>query len=435
MTINHRFATIVCCPRNRLAVAGIAAAVILTACGGESVPAAVPFADDSPIEPGEVVSLDVSATTAPTTTDPSASDKDTEATTTTTTEAPPAAPIEPTLLVECATNPPQVSVSFVEDVETPLDWELSVARHPGGSGLASIVDVLSSGTEVPIEDIVHDVEPNDLVFTVLVTNESGVADATVSVLRYSGCPTSSSVQARVVDSIDCVSGVFHFSASSDSAIVVNSVVVHRWKGLDTGFAVNSGGNYWVPDWDGPAELKAIVTFTDPTGTHEEHIGHRCFDDPFGSALGDDYEVCADEALKIAYPGALVSTVELYGPEGNSCGFFRRGAEDGRVHHDVTLESLGGVTLEQAVEDVLPPGPWVIANITTVSSGAFVDTIGATKGGARAGYELAWTDAPDDVRRKVWLIEANGKVWRLEANLQGLAAIDAMAQSIQFMAVG
>lgn len=430
MTIHHRFTSISCNHKHRLAVAGFAAAVLLTACGGETVPDAVPFVDDSPIDSNEVVSADASPTTAPTTTNPFPIDEDDAATSTT--EVPPPAPIEPTLLVECATNPPHVWVSFAEDFETRIDWELSVARHPGGTGLASVVDILASGAEVPLEDVVHDVEPNDLVFTVLAVNETGVASATASVLRYSGCPTSSSLQARVVDSIDCVSGAFHFSALSDSALVVNSVVVDRWNGLGTGFAVNSSGNYWVPDWDGPTELKAIVTFTDPTGTHEEHIGHRCFDAPFGSAVGSDYEVCADASVRIAYPGALASTVELYGPEGNSCEFFRRGAEDGRVHHDVTLESLGSVTLEQAADDVLPPGPWVIANTTTVSAGAFVDPIGATKGGARAGYELAWAGAPDDVRRKVWLIEANGKVWRLEANLQGLAIIDDMAQSMQFV---
>jgi len=374
-----------------------------------------------------------SSTTAPTTTTPSTTT--TPPTTTTTTVAPPPPPVTPTLTVECATNPPHVEVRFNSPAGTASTWSVTHTNHPGETGLESIDTEVAAGTEIPEEPQIIVTSPNTLQLEVSVENESGEAYAAVGIARYSGCPTVGSVAARTVDAIDCVSGYFSFIPGEDSGITIDSVVVDRWVGSDAELLVRPTGLYRVPGWTGAEELKAVVAFRDATGRHEQHINHGCFNSPFPT--GQDYEICADSELRMMYPADLTSNLDLYGSTNNSCSFFRVGPEDGRVDHHVTVEVLRDTTLAEAESSVLPPGPWTIAEQRTLPAGAYAEPVGPfTKAAERASYELAWSDAPDEIRRKVWLIESTSggttNVWRIEANLAGLDVIDAMAGSIQFV---
>lgn len=416
--------------RAKSLIAALTTVVVLAACGGRdgSAPTALPLVDETEstttaVDDAAIVPSTTSTTVATTTT--------TTTTSTTTTEAPPPVPLEPTLIVECATSPRTVTVTFADEPGTPLDWEFAVNRHPGGTGLAPISDVLDSGSEAPVDPVSYEIAPNDLGFTIESSNPSGSAEATVSVQRYTGCPVAGSMESRTVDHIDCVSGAFQFIPGAGSGITVESVLVDRIGGADDTLPVNPNGVYWIGGWDGPEEVKAIVTFSDALGTYEEHINHWCFGGPF-IGLGGDYKVCADEAVMIAYPADWVSTIDLDGPEGNSCAFFRYGPVDGHVDHNVTLESLGAVTMAQATANLLPPGPWIIANQESVNPSAFSDRVGTTAGGERIRFELAWDSAPTLSRRVVWLIEAGGQIWRLETNIQGLNEIDGMSHSLQFI---
>ncbi len=419
-------------------VSAAAAAFLLSACGG-STPESLPLADaaqgvetQTTSTPEAVAPTTTVAQTAvtPTTGPTAVAPTTTAAPTTTTTEAPPVAPTTPTVVVECATNPPTVTVTFAEAAGSPLDWELTVGRHPGGTGLPEVVDVLETGTVAPAGQVTHDISPNDLRFTVTSENVSGEADRTIPVHRYTGCPVSGSTESRVVDQIDCVSGAFRFAPAADSSITVQNVVVDRIAGADTALPVSPNGTYWVPGWNGPEEVKAIITYSDALATYEEHINHWCFGGPFIN-MGGDYAVCADEQVKIAYPGSWVSSIDLNGPEGNSCSFFRFGPVD-HVAHNVTLEALKDTTLADAAADVVPPGPWVIADQKTFSANAYTDRIGTVSGGERMRIDLAWDSAPTEVRRVVWLIEVGDSVFRLESNLEGLDVIEGMASSMQFV---
>ncbi len=425
------------------------AALSFVACAGddEGAPETLQFADDPADDPAgnSAETADVTSTNRTTTSTTSVSAStlvdiasldieslDNAAQGPTTTQVPPPAPLEPTLEVECATNPRTVTVTFADGPEVPLDWELSVTRQPGSTELDTLVEQLVSGTEVPEEPIVHEVVTNDLVFAVSTANASGSVEVAVDVHRYTGCPVAGSFQDRIVEQIDCVSGAFRFTPAIGSGIVVDSVVVDRVSASDSTLRVNQSGTYWVSGWSGPEEVKAIVTFRDSLGIYTEHINHWCFGGPFGSALGGDYKVCADEAVKLAYPGEWLSTIDLDGADGTSCAFFRYGPEDRRSDHNVTLESLGAMTLEDATVSLLPPGPWIIANEEAVNPSGFSDHIGTIAGGERIRFELAWDNAPSLVRRVVWLVDVEGIVWRLEANIQGLEEIDGMANSLQFL---
>lgn len=405
----------------------IAAAFILAACGGSytGAPTALPLVDDVEATTTTTEATSTTAVPASTTTTIAATS------TTTTTEAPPPIPLEPTLVVECATNPRTVTVMFQDAPGTPLDWEFQVTRHPGGTGLDPTIDLLASGAEPPSEPLTFEIAPNDLGFVVESVNDSGSAEATIGIHRYTGCPVAGSMQSRTVDHIDCVSGAFQFIPGVNSDITVNSVVIDRIGGTDESLPVNPAGVYWVRGWDGAEEVKAVVSFSDPVGTYEEHINHWCFGGPF-VGLDGEYQVCADEAVKIAYPSDWVSTIDLNGPEGTSCEFFRYGPEDGHVDHNVTLEALRKTTMAQATLDLLPPGPWIIANQQTTNPSAFSDRVGTTAGGERIRFELAWDSAPTLTRRVVWLIEVDTTVWRLETNIQGLDEIDGMSHSMQFV---
>lgn len=425
----------------RRTTAFIALAFALTACGEDEAPAALPLAVEEQTDSVETttsvaVELDETSTTLTSTTTSTTIATTTTSTTSTTstTEAPPPAPQEPMLVVECATNPPHVSVTFAEPVGTTLDWTVTRVSHPGGTGMDPVNTEIASGTEVPDGPQIFDTTPNTLQFDVSVENESGDEYVAVGVTRYSGCPHAGSLGRRTVDSIDCISGIFAFIPDEDSGITVDSVLVDRWVGSDTELLVRTEGIYRVPNWNGPEEVKAVVTFSDASGTYEEHINHFCFGSPFIN-LGE-YKICSDEAMRIAYPADWVSAIDLGTGEGMSCEFFRSGPDDGVVAHHVTIDVLSDTTIAEAEHTVLPPGPWTVVDSTTVSAGSFSEPLGPhTKNFARASYELAWTDSPDFVRRKVWLFElevgSSTKVWRLEANLAGLDAIDGMASSVQF----
>lgn len=422
----------------RLAIAGIALA--LSACGGDQAPAALPQVDgqaptveqvqETTAGPIELVAT--STTNAP---DPTSAPTTTSSTTstiapTTTTTTRPSPPSQPSLVVECATNPPHLRVEFEENAGIELEWVVTAHSHPGGTGLPMHTTELAAGTHVPAAPQTFDIDPNNLQFDVTVSNAVGEEFAAVGVSRFHGCPVANSLAGRVVDHIDCVSGVFQFRPMEGSGIIVNSVVVQKWQGERYELPVRTDGLFRVPDWNGAEEVKAVVSFTDGAGTHEEHINHWCHESPFGFG---DYEVCHDEAISIAYPSQWSSAIELYpDAEGmQSCSFFRSGPEDGRTHHHVTLRPLA-MSLEEAAETVLPPGPWTVVNTKTIPAGSYIDPVGpTTKNFARVSYELAWTDSPEFIRRKVWLFEIGNKVWRMEANLQGLDAIDGMAASAQF----
>ncbi len=417
----------------------IALVVVLSSCGENDAPEALPLAADQ-----EVVAADTTTTTTsvevPETTSTTAAPLETTSTTTsststtTTTEAPPPVPQEPTLVVECATNPPHVSVTFAEPAGSELDWTVTRISHPGGTGLDAVRTEIASGSEAPDGPQIFETTPNTLQLDVSVENASGDEFAAVGVTRYSGCPHAGSLGRRTVDSIDCISGHFAFIPNEDSGITVDSVLVDRWVGSDTELLVRANGIYRVPDWEGPEEVKAVVTFSDASGTYEQHINHFCFGGPFVN-LGE-YKICTDEAMRIAYPADWVSAIDLGTGEGMSCEFFRSGPDDGVVAHHVTIGVLSDTTIAEAEETVLPPGPWTIVNTATQPAGSSFEPHGPfTKDFDRASYELAWTDSPDFVRRKVWLLElevgSTTKVWRLEANLAGLDAIDGMASSVQF----
>ncbi len=429
-------------------VALMALTMVVASCGEADAPEALPLAADEPATVTDttttsvvVESVDTTSTTIETLTNTSTSSSTTGSTsttgpttTTTTTKAPPPVPQEPALVVECATNPPHVSVTFAEAVGTELEWVVNRISYSGGTGQDPITTKLAAGSEAPDGPQIFETTPNTLQLEVTVENESGDEYAAVGVTRNTGCPFAGSLGSRTVDSIDCVSGVFAFIPDADSAITVDSVVVDRWVGSDTELLVRSDGIYRVSGWDGPEEVKAVVTFSDATGTYEQHINHSCFGTPFRNV--GPYKICSDEAMSIAYPSEWVSGLDLGFGEGMSCGFFRSGPDDGVVAHHVTLDQVAEATIAEAEANLLPPGPWMIVDSTTVPAGSYVEPLGPqTKNFDRASYELAWTDAPDFVRRKVWLFEvvvgSDTKVWRLEANLAGLDAIDGMASSVQF----
>ena len=427
---------------NRLVLVAVAALLFVACTGegygdGDGAPEALPFDDDFVGDSTETADVTSTSKTSTSTTSASATTLvdieplEDAAQGPTTTQVPPPAPLEPTLEIECATNPPMVTLTFADEPDVPLDWELTVRRQPGGTEFETLVEQVVSGTEVPEAPIVHEVVTNDLRFAVSAVNASGSVEVAVDVHRYTGCPVAGSFQGRIVEQIDCVSGAFRFTPAIDGEIVVDSVVVDRVSGTDVMLPVNTSGNYWVPGWSGPEEVKAIVTFIDSLGTYTEHINHWCFGGPFGPDLGGDYQVCADEAVKLAYPGEWFSTIDLDGADGTTCGSFRYGPEDG-TDPNVTLEPLGAMTLEEATVSLLPPGPWIIANEKAVNPSGFSDHIGTIAGGERIRFELAWDNAPFLIRRVVWLIDVEGIVWRLEANIQGLEEIDGMANSLQFL---
>jgi hypothetical protein len=405
------------------------AALLFVACAGEATPESLPFADDpagDSAEAGEITSGDE----APTST--SLFDIDSledEVEGPTTTQVPPPVPLEPTLVVECATNPRTVTLTFADEFEVPLEWELAVRRRPSGIDRATVLETLDEGTEVPEEPLVYEVVTNDLRFSVSAENASGSIGIEVDVDSYTGCPEAGSLQGRAVEQIDCVSGAFEFTPALGSEIVVDSVVVDRVSGTDVTLPVSANGLYRVPGWSGPEEVKAVVTFTDSLGIHTEHINHWCFGGPFGRDLGGDYKVCADDAVMLAYPREWVSAID---GEGSDCAFFRYRPNAGSTDSNVTLSSLGAVTLDEAAASLLPPGPWIIANEEAVNPSGFSDHIGTIAGGERIRFELAWDNAPSLVRRVVWLVDVEGIVWRLEANIQGLEEIDGMANSLQFL---
>ncbi len=402
------------------------AAVLLVACTGDDVPGSLPFAEDpagDSAEVGEITSEDE----APTSTLFDSESFDDEPGPTTT-QVPPPEPVEPTLVVECATNPRTITLTFANEPAVPLDWELTVVRQ-SGIDRATVVEPLAAGTEVPEEPIVHEVVTNDLGFSVSASNASGSVATDVDVDGYSGCPEAGSLQGRVVEQIDCVSGAFQFTPALGSGVVVDSVVVDRVSGSDSTLPVTASGVYQVPGWSGPEEVKAIVTFTDSSGIHTEHINHWCFGGPFGPDLGGDYKVCADDAVILAYPREWVSALDV---DGEDCAYFRYRSNDGSTDNNVTLESLGAITLEEAKAALLPPGPWIVADEEAVDQNGFSDRLGTTAGGERIRFELAWDSAPSLIRRVVWLVEVDGIVWRLGANIQGLEEIDGMANSLQFL---
>lgn len=420
--------------RAHKAVVFVATVLLLAACSSDDVPGSLQFADDSPVdatvpEAEEVISGDETSTTTPLL-DLAGSDTETDdaASGPTTTQTPPPPPLEPTLEVECATNPRTVTVTFADDLDVPLEWELSARRLPGGPEAETVIESIAAGEGVPEEPMVHEVVTNDLTFIVSSTNASGSVEVEVDVDRYTGCPVAASFEGRIVEQIDCVSGAFRFSPAQPSDILVDSVVIDRVSGTDVTLQPNLSGTYLVPGWTGPEEVKAVVTFTDPTGLHAEHINHWCFGGPFGPDLGGDYKVCADEAVMLAYPGEWFSSIDL---GGSTCEFFRYGPVTG-TDSNVTLRSLGATTLAEATASLLPPGPWMIADQEVVNPAAFSDRIGTISGGERIRFELSWDNAPSLVRRVVWLVEVEGVVWRLEANIQGLEEIDGMANSLQFL---
>lgn len=414
-----------------LAFAGV---FLLSSCSDGQLPDSLPFGDNAAAETTDTAALTSSDETPTSTTsadlpslDPTSSETAEQGSTTT--QEPPPPPLEPTLEVECATDPRTVTVTLSDPPDVPIDWELNVRRQPSGVGLDPVVELLFTGTGVPDEAIVHEVVANDLQFIVTSSNASGRAEAVVDVDRYSGCPIGASQQARVVERIDCVSGAFQFTPAPGSNILVDSVVVDRFGGTASTLQLNPSGTYRVPGWSGPDEVKAIVTFWDPDGRHVEHINHWCFGGPFGTELGGAYKVCADEAVMLAYPGEWVSSRDL---GGSDCEFFRYGPVSNGADNNVTLNSLGATTLEDATASLLPPGPWIIADQEVLNAAAFSDRIGTVSGGERIRFALAWDNAPTLVRRVVWLVEVEGAVWRLEANIQGLEEIDGMANSLQFL---
>ncbi|MDW3177474.1 MAG: hypothetical protein R8J94_08825 [Acidimicrobiia bacterium] len=410
-------------------VLAVAATVMFAACTSDGAPDSLPFVDDLDGDSNE--SSDIAGADEETTLESLLDIDSLNETVTgpTTTAVPPPEPVEPTLEVECATNPRTVTLTFADDADVPLEWELAVRRQPGGTDLETVVEQLASGSEVPSEPIVHDVNTNDLEFAVSVVNSSGAVDVAVKVHRYTGCPVADSFEGRLVEQIDCVSGAFRFTPAVNSDMAVDSVVVDRVSGTDAALPISTSGNYSVPGWDGPEEVKALVTFTDRSGTHTEHINHWCFGGPFGPDLGGDYKVCADDSVMLAYPREWVSAIDL---DGSACSFFRYGPGSEATDHNVTLESMGQITIEEAKDALLPPGPWVIAREEPVNQNGFSDRIGTIAGGERIRFELAWDSAPTLTRRVVWLVDVEGIVWRLGANLQGLEEIDGMANSLQFL---
>ncbi len=406
-----------------------AAVVLLAACSSESAPDSLPFVDDLDRDSGTSSdnARDDEEATLESLIDIESLNEAASGSTTTT--VPPPEPQEPTLEVECATNPRTVTLSFADESDVPLDWEFTVRRQPGGTELESVVEQIAAGSDVPAEPIVHEVNTNDLSFAVSAANASGAVDAAVQVDRYTGCPVADSFEGRLVEQIDCVSGAFRFTPALNSDMTIDSVVVDRVSGPDATLPISTSGNYWVPGWGGPEEVKALVTFTDSSGTHTEHINHWCFGGPFGPDLGGDYKVCADDSVMLAYPREWYSAIDL---DGSACTFFRYGPGSAATDHNVTLESMGQITIEEAKDALLPPGPWIIAREEPVNQNGFSDRIGTIAGGERIRFELAWDSAPTLTRRVVWLVDVEGIVWRLGANLQGLEEIDGMANSLQFL---
>ena len=452
-----------------------ALAVALAACGGDQdAPEALPLASDEPT--GSEIAVDTAAdeptdddvldgqviedeldeeqsisapasTVAPTTTVPATTTTTTTTTSTTTTTAPVAAPtpIEPTVTVECATTPPHVSIGF-GDPEIDLDWTIVGSQHPGGTGLPSVVTEWAAGPVTPVLPLDFDIDPNTILITATTTNADGdSAETQVSVSRFDSCPVANSLAGRTVDQIDCTTGAFVFRERSrdilvdgepyDDSLVINSVVIDRWNGVDEELPVNPGGVYWVPNWNGHEELKAIVTFTDIAGTHEEHINSLgCGVSPFGVEIGSSYNVCSDERLYIAYPDDLVSNVDLDGAEANSCSFFRVGPVDGHRDHNVTITSLGRMTLDEAQAALLSNQAFVITDEQVIDRNAFSNPAsGLRRDFERRGFELSIHGETElSAVSKVWLIDLDGEILEVRSDFAGLDIIDGMVNSMQFV---
>lgn len=365
------------------------------------------------------------------------------ATTTTLPDAP--APVEPVIEIECATNPPHASVTF-GDPQVELDWLITASQHPGGTGLPSVNTEWGGGTSTPVEPQTIELNPNTISLTATTTNTLGeVAETRVSVERFTGCPVPNSFASSVYEPIDCVTGSFFFTGRGteilvngepfDTSLVVDSVVVERWNGPSESLPVNEAGVYWVPGWDGTEEVKAVVTFTAADGTHEKHITHYCHEGPIG--LSADYQVCADERLYVAYPQSLVSNIDIDGPEGNSCSVFQ-GEATGSIDNTsdyVTITSLGNMTLDEAAA-TLNNGPAdQIEFVDEIDAGAFFNpSSGLRKDFERHGYELSlYGDTELFVYSKVWLIDVDGEILKVESDFLGLDVIDSMVASMQFVA--
>lgn len=449
-------------PIKRWLAAG-ALALTLAACGGsDDTPAALPLAVDTPNETDVVYAAtdalpqadddqvvspppSIVATTSTTTTVAPSTTTTSTAPTTTTTVPDAVAPVEPVIVIECATNPPHASVTF-GDPEVALDWTVTAGQHPGGNSMPSITSEWGAGTVTPVEPLSFDINPNTLSITATTTNALGEEASTqVSVTRFSGCPVANSLASRVIDHIDCVTGAFLFAEYDAGEILVNgvpfedgfvvdSVVVERWNGPDDTLAVNESGQYWVPGWDGPEEVKAVVTFTASDGTHEEHINHFCGGMPFGEGVGSDYDVCSDERLHIAYPAYLASNIDIDGPEGNSCSVFRAGGEDGHLSHEITITSLGNVGFDEAAQLLLPHESFSITGETIVTPSATANpSSGLRRDFERRGYEIShYGETELTVAFKVWLINVDGEMLKVETGYSGVDIIDGMVTSAQFI---
>ncbi len=377
-----------------LAAGAFALALTLTACGGsDEVAEAPPIADDAPAETDaltpaqdlEPIVSEIALPTPTTTLTPTTTTTAAPTTTTvvTTTSRPPITPAEPIITVECATNPPHVSVTF-GDPDVALDWAVGATLHPGGTGLPSVENELGTGTQTPVEPLSFEVAPNTLGIFATTTNAHGdEARSSVGVGRFTGCPVPNTLAAVLTDSIDCVTGAFTFAQGDagpmlvdgepfDRSIDVESIVVERWNGPSESIPVNEAGRYWVRGWDGPEEVKVVATFTAADGTHEQHINHYCFGTPFGDALGTDYKVCSDERLHVAYPQHLTSNIELDGPEGNSCRTFYGPGPDPEYQpsDQVTITSLGSMTLDEAAATLATHESITVTPVDAVEPSAY-----------------------------------------------------------------
>ena len=351
--------------------------------------------------------------------------------------------VEPVIVVECATNPPHGSVSF-GDVEAELDWSITTSLHPGGTGLPSVTNEWGSGVQTPVQPVIVELPPNTIRITASTTSPTGeTRETSASIERFTGCPTPNSWAGFQADSIDCVTGAFVFASFEsdgeflidgepfDRSFVVDSVVVERWNGPTNELHVNEGGNYWVPDWNGAEEVKAVVTFTAADGTHEKHINHFCHDGA-GFQIGPNYQVCSDERLHIAYPENLVSNIEIEGAEGNSCSVFQGESDTGDFTSDhVTISSLGEMTLDEA-EASFTVDRFELVDVVDADTYSNPPS-GLRRDVERRGYELSHVvDDETIVYSKVWLIDLDGEILVVQSDFHGLEVIDSMVATLQFI---
>ncbi len=404
---------------NRSRTFVIGAMILATAaCGGDDTPDSIALVDEPVVNAPSTTAVSVAepAPTSSTTTAPAVSTTAPQITapSTTVVVAPPTPPMQPVVVIECASNPPHTTVSFGEPAGAALEWEVITVEHPGGTGMEPVTTAVASDTVAPGQSVAHDLGPQVLEVRAVAETAAGAVETTVGVQRYTGCPTSTSTSPRIVDPINCMTGRFTFVPADGSGIAVDSVDVVRVDGPDETLPVHPAGAYTIPRWDGPEELKVVVTFTDADGTHEEHLNQSCWQ----LLNGAPYDLCVDEIVRIAYPTDWWSNLEGAGLEGAaSCETF--GPDDGN-DASVTLTRHAGVSIDDAVAAVAQPGTWQLIDSFSSTSSSTVT--------ARQIWEVQSGQTGEALSR-TYFLQVGADTWMVAGEGPGLSIVDGMANSI------